>query len=116
MSYMAAAVGETYNDAYICSIHGVKLSNITSRISHHAKTFMLMSGVKDVNMLGHLLSSDERYGLQKCSVTVGYQLSYPDENISQLSLQECTKLKREGLYICMIKIPIRLQKCHTAAK
>lgn len=103
VSYMAAAVGETYNDAYICSIHGVKLSNITSRISHHAKTFMLMSGVKDVNMLGHLLSSDERYGLQKCSVTVGYQLSYPDENISQLSPQECTKLKREGLYICMIK-------------
>lgn len=105
VSYMAAAVGETYNDAYICSIHGVKLSNITSRISHHAKTFMLMSGVRDVNMLGHLLSSDERYGLQKCSVTVGYQLSYPDETILQLSPQECTKLKREGLYICMIKNP-----------
>lgn len=71
---------------------------------------------KDVNMLGHLLSSDERDGLQKCSVTVGYQLSYPDETISLLSPQECTKLKREGLYICMIKIPIRLQKCYTAAK
>ena len=105
VSYMAAAVGETYSDAYICSIHGVKLSNITSRISRYAKTFMLMSGVKDVNMLGQLLSSDERYGLQKSSVTVGYQLSYPDENISVLSPQECTKLKREGLYICMIKNP-----------
>ena len=105
VSYMAAAVGETYSDAYICSIHGVKLSNITSRISHHAKTFMLMSGVKDVNMLGQLLSSDERYGLQNSSVTVGYQLSYPDENISVLSPQECTKLQRDGLYICMIKNP-----------
>lgn len=105
VSYMAAAVGETYSDAYICSIHGVKLSNITSRISRYAKTFMLMSGVKDVNMLGQLLSSDERYGLQKSSVTVGYQLSYPDENISVLSPQECTKLQREGLYICMIKNP-----------
>ena len=105
VSYMAAAVGETYSDAYICSIHGVKLSNITSRISRHAKTFMLMSGVKDVNMLGQLLSSDERYGLQNSSVTVGYQLSYPDENISVLSPQECTKLKRDGLYICMIKNP-----------
>ena len=105
VSYMAAAVGETYSDAYICSIHGVKLSNITSRISRHAKTFMLMSGVKDVNMLGQLLSSDERYGLQNSSVTVGYQLSYPDESISVLSPQECTKLKREGLYICMIKNP-----------
>ena len=105
VSYMAATVGETYSDAYICSIHGVKLSNITSRISCHAKTFMLMSGVKDVNMLGQLLSSDERYGLQNSSVTVGYQLSYPDENISVLSPQECTKLQRDGLYICMIKNP-----------
>lgn len=105
VSYMAAAVGETYSDAYICSIHGVKLSNITSRISRHAKTFMLMSGVKDVNMLGQLLSSDERYGLQNSSVTVGYQLSYPDENISVLSPQECTNLQRDGLYICMIKNP-----------
>ena len=105
VSYMAAAVGETYSDAYICSIHGVKLSNITLRISRHAKTFMLMSGVKDVNMLGQLLSSDERYGLQNSSVTVGYQLSYPDENISVLSPQECTKLQRDGLYICMIKNP-----------
>lgn len=93
VSYMAAAVGETYSDAYICSIHGVKLSNITSRISHHAKTFMLMSGVKDVNMLGHLLSSDERYGLQKCSVTVGYQLSYPDENISVFRHRSAQSLK-----------------------
>ena len=105
VSYMAAAVGETYSDAYICSIHGVKLSNITSRISRNAKTFMLMSGVKDVNMLGQLLSSDERYGLQNSSVTVGYQLSYSDENISVLSPQECTKLQRDGLYICMIKNP-----------
>lgn len=105
VSYMAAAVGETYSDAYICSIHGVKLSNITSRISRHAKTFMLMSGVKDVNMLGQLLSSDDRYGLQNSSVTVGYQLSYPDESISVLTPQECTKLQRDGLYICMIKNP-----------
>ena len=105
VSYMAAAVGETYSDAYIRSIHGVKLSNITSRISRHAKTFMLMSGVKDVNMLGQLLSSDDRYGLQNSSVTVGYQLSYPDESISVLTPQECTKLQRDGLYICMIKNP-----------
>ena len=103
VSYMAATMGETYSDAYICSIHGVKLSNITSRLSHHAKTFMLMSGVKDVNMLGQILSKDEKYGLQNSIITVGYQLSYPDEKIMQLSPQECMQLQKEGLYICMIK-------------
>ncbi len=105
VSYMAAAIGETYSDAYICSIHGVKLSNITSRLSHHAKTFMLMSGVKDVNMLGQILNKDEKYGLQNSIITVGYQLSYPDEKIMQLSPQECMQLQQEGLYICMIKNP-----------
>lgn len=105
VSYMAAAIGETYSDAYICSIHGVKLSNIASRLSHHAKTFMLMSGVKDVNMLGQILSKDEKYGLQNSIITVGYQLSYPDEKIMQLSPQECMQLQQEGLYICMIKNP-----------
>ncbi len=105
VSYMAAAIGETYSDAFICSIHGVKLSNITSRLSHHAKTFMLTSGVKDVNMLGRLLSEDEKYGLQNSIITVGYQLSYPDEKIMQLSPQECMQLQQEGLYICMIKNP-----------
>lgn len=105
VSYMAAIIGETYSDAYICSIHGVKLSNITSRLSHHAKTFMLMSGVKDVNMLGQILSKDEKYGLKNSIITVGYQLSYPDEKIMQLSPQECMQLQQEGLYICMIKNP-----------
>lgn len=105
VSYMAATIGETYSDAYICSIHGVKLSNITSRLSHHAKTFMLMSGVKDVNMLGQILSKDEKYGLQYSTITVGYQLSYPDEKIMQLSPHECMQLQQEGLYICMIKNP-----------
>ena len=105
VSYMAAIIGETYSDAYICSIHGVKLSNITSRLSHHAKTFMLMSGVKDVNMIGQILSKDEKYGLKNSIITVGYQLSYPDEKIMQLSPQECMQLQQEGLYICMIKNP-----------
>ena len=103
VSYMASVIGESYNDAYICSIHGSKLSNVASRISQHSKTYMLMSGVKDVNMIGQLLNQDERYGLQNSTITVGYQLSYPDERIMSLSPKECMQLKQEGLYVCMIK-------------
>lgn len=103
VSYMASAIGESYNDAYICSIHGVKLSNIASRISQHSKTYMLMSGVKDVNMIGKLFSQDEIYGLNNSTIIVGYQLSYPEEKIMSLSPEECMRLKQDGLYICMIK-------------
>ncbi len=103
VSYMASVIGESYSDAYVCSIHGTKLSNLTSRISQYPKTFMLMSGVKDVHMLGELLSQDDKYGLKNCLITVGYQLSYPNEKIMQLSPNECTRLEQEGLYLCMIK-------------
>lgn len=103
VSYMASAIGESYNDAYICSIHGVKLSNIASRISQHSKTYMLMSGVKDVNMIGKLFSQDEIYGLNNSTIIAGYQLSYPEEKIMSLSPEECMRLKQDGLYICMIK-------------
>ena len=103
VSYLAAALGESYSDAYICSIHGVKLANLTSRLSLHEKTFLLTSGVADVNALGAILEEDSRYGLTSCRVFAGYQLSYPEEKILELSPQECRSLREEGLYVCMIK-------------
>ena len=105
VSYLAAALGESYSDAYICSIHGVKLANLTSRLSLHEKTFLLTSGVADVNALGAILEEDSRYGLTSCRVFAGYQLSYPEEKILELSPQECRNLREEGLYVCMIKNP-----------
>ena len=103
VAYLAAAVGESYSDAYIASLHGVTLSNLASRISRHEKTFLLMSGVSDVHTLGRLLSEDDRYGLAESTVYVGYQLSYPEEKIRRLSPQECMQLTDEGLYICMVR-------------
>ena len=102
VAYMAACTGESYQDASICSIHGKELPNLAIRIKREKKTFLLMSGVLDVNRLGRLLIDAN---LEECTVLAGYQLSYPEQQIMTLTPQECMELKKEGLYTCLIKNP-----------
>lgn len=102
IAYLAACTGESYQDAEICSIHGRKQANLADMIRHNSKTFMLMSGVNDVNSLGQLLLDA---GLNQCIVIAGYELSYETQEIMALTPIECVELKKEGLYTCLIKNP-----------
>lgn len=102
IAYLASCTGESYQDAEICSIHGRKQANLADIIRHNSKTFMLMSGVNDVNSLGQLLLDA---GLNQCIVIAGYELSYETQEIMALTPIECVELKKEGLYTCLIKNP-----------
>lgn len=102
IAYLAACAGESYQDAKICSIHGRKQANLADIIRHNSKTFMLMSGVNDVNSLGQLLLDA---GLNQCIVIAGYELSYETQEIMTLTPIECVELKNEGLYTSLIKNP-----------
>lgn len=102
VAYLASCVGESYENAGIFSIHGKDVNNLAEKIRCREKTFLLMSGVKDVHKLGKLLLES---GLSRCQVTAGYQLSYDKEKIIRLTPEECLKLDAEGLYTCFIKNP-----------
>jgi len=104
ISYLASCVGVSYHDAAIKSIHGKNdwEQEILTTIRHDSKTFLLTSGGKDIRALGKLLAEN---GLEACSVTTGYQLSYPEQEIYSLSVEECSQLKKEGLYTCLIQNP-----------
>ena len=102
ISYLASCIGESYEDAGIFSIHGKDVCNLAEKIRCREKTFLLMSGVKDVHKLGKLLLESE---LSRCEVTLGYQLSYEKEKIIRLTPEECLKLEEEGLYTCFVKNP-----------
>lgn len=102
VAYLAACVGESYEDAYICSIHGKQVRNLRQRIKVNSKTYLLMSGVKDVNQLGHILLDE---GLSNCVVIAGYQLSYPEQRIIKMIPEECCAIEQEGLYVCLIINP-----------
>lgn len=102
VAHFAACIGESYQDAAVLSMHGKEIPDLANRIRKNAKTFLLMSGARDVRMLGELLQNAE---ISQCMVQVGYQLSYPEQQIKTLTPEECCGVYEEGLYICCIKNP-----------
>lgn len=104
ISYLAACTGVSYQDAAIRSIHGKAgwEQEILMTIRHHAKTFLLTSGAKDIRALGELLIE---HGLENCMVIAGYQLSYPEQQMISLTAEECCHFHKEGLCTCLIQNP-----------
>jgi precorrin-6Y C5,15-methyltransferase (decarboxylating) len=107
VAFLAACIGESYHDAAICSMHGKELYNLARRIKTERKTFIIMSGVKDVNRLGETLI---KAGMSECEIITGYQLSYAEQQIKKRTANECMELKAEGLYTCLIKNPNAIPK------
>lgn len=99
MSYLAARGGVSLNDAAVTSIHG-RNADVIKTVSEHKKTFLLVSGVEDMQKLGSLFLEN---GLSHITVLMGYQLSYPEEEIRRLTPEECCSLTKEGLYCCFIE-------------
>ncbi|MGN0408249.1 MAG: precorrin-6A reductase [Bacteroides sp.] len=102
VAYLASCIGESYQDAAILSMHGKEVYNLAGRIKTEPKTYLLTSGVEDVNRLGKALTEA---GLDACEVLVGYQMSGGDKKIEKMTPQECINLTEEGLYTCFIKNP-----------
>ncbi|MCM1303936.1 MAG: precorrin-6A reductase [Lachnospiraceae bacterium] len=102
VAYLAACIGESYQDAAVYSMHGKKLPDLAHRIRNHPKTFLLTSGVGDVNRLGQLLTEAD---MGDCEVITGYQLSYEEQRVTVHTPAECCGLDEEGLYTCFIRNP-----------
>ncbi|MBD5550428.1 MAG: precorrin-6A reductase [Lachnospiraceae bacterium] len=107
VAYLASCIGESYHDATVYSIHGKKLRNLARRIKGSSKTFLLTSGVKDINQLGELLTDA---GMTECEIITGYQLSYKEQRVERHTPLECKELKGEGLYTCFVKNPYAVQR------
>lgn len=107
VAYLSACIGESYQDAAVVSMHGKKLCNLANKIKYSPKTFLLTSGVQDVNQLGKQLTEA---GLTECEVIAGYQLSYEGQKIQKYTPFECCELKEEGLYTCFIKNPHAIKR------
>lgn len=107
VAYLASCIGESYQDAAVYSTHGKKICNLVRRIKSSPKTFLITSGVKDINQLGELLIDA---GMQKCEIITGYQLSYEEQRVERHTPLECMELKEDGLYTCFVKNPYAMQR------
>lgn len=103
VSYLAACAGYSWQDAEIVSTHGMGGSGewaaaLLGAVRRRRKVFVLTSGAADVREMGRLLQRERG----EFRVLVGYQMSYPEEEIGWLTPEACGKLFGEGLYTCMI--------------
>ena len=99
-SYFAAKLSESWGDAELISIHGKDFrkekNRIRKSIGENGKTFILVSGKKDVEALYKLV---EDMDTGKLAFAAGYNLSAPDEKIFYDTDEELP----EGLYTVFIK-------------
>ena len=77
VSYLAARTCVSWEDAKIVSIHG-RQEPVISAIRRNRKVFLLLSGRESLQSLCSQLLA---FGLENICITVGENLSYPDERI-----------------------------------
>lgn len=77
VSYLAAKLGVSWEDAFLTSSHGRK-ANLISDIREHQKVFALVSGKKEIH---EILEQMIVYGYGDLGVCIGTELSYPTERI-----------------------------------
>ncbi|MGI6400598.1 MAG: precorrin-6A reductase [Thermoguttaceae bacterium] len=102
---LAARLGLAWQDAAILSLHGVAESDWAPKLkvaaTENAVTLLLTSGAADVRKAASLLATLPR-GKEELRVVVGRNLSYQDEQILNLSLDECSDVDGEGLYVVAV--------------
>jgi len=77
ISYFAAKLFMSWENAYILSLHGRK-GNVAAAVREHEKTFLLTDG-----NLGAICYELSQAGLGEAAIYVGECLSYPEEKISK---------------------------------
>ena len=102
VSYLAARLGESYDDAMLFSLHGrngtQSLKELIDIIRCSRKTFVLLSGTEDINLLGNEIVNKEL----DCRIYAGCNLSYDDERIDALTPQEAAVYRSTGILTALI--------------
>lgn len=107
VSYLAARLNQSWNDAGIISIHGRKDKEEYERelkdmVREYAKTYVLVSNKEDIKDIAFSLYEDN---MTECVIYAGYRLSYEDEEIIKIegNLKDYNfDALRDGLYIVLI--------------
>ena len=105
VSYFASRLQKSWQNWTLLSAHG-RFCDIASQVRQKGTCFVLMDDVAAVKKLGETLLSE--FG-ETVSVSYGYQLSYPEEEVrtgTPKMLQEIP-CEQSGLYVILIERGIR---------
>jgi precorrin-6Y C5,15-methyltransferase (decarboxylating) len=105
ISYLAAKLGESYEDAVLTSLHGRNtekdIKALVDKIKHNEKVFALLSGAADIRAVAKLLTKSDVDSTQY----VGANLSYPGESVFVLTPEEALSFDADGIVTAFFKNP-----------
>ena len=103
VAFLAAKLGESYEDAVITSLHGrnsaADVAELMRKVSCAEKTFVLLSGGSDVPLIADAML---RAGIDG-RIFAGANLSYPGEQIDSISVEEAMMYTADGPVTLMIR-------------
>ncbi|MBO5524968.1 MAG: precorrin-6Y C5,15-methyltransferase (decarboxylating) subunit CbiT, partial [Roseburia sp.] len=119
VSYLSAKSDISYQNAKILSLHGASGKTVGQAGEEYAAerqreeiekavrtaekertVFLITSGLSDIKALGHAIAERKNLNIR---MTIGYQLSYPEEKIFTMEPENCGSLQEEGLYTCILE-------------
>jgi len=99
LQYLFARLKLPWHDASILSLHGKDLRGLSEIVRSHAKVGIFTDPLRTPAAVCRQLLEE---GLEKRRVYVGENLSYPEERIYALTLQECLNLETAELNVMVI--------------
>ena len=110
VSYFAAKLNTSWEDARLMSVHG-REQNYIHAIMHYSKTFLLLGGRKIGEEICQKLSY---YDIRDVRIVIGKNLSYDNEEIIERNGESIHPDDFEGLCAAMIENPYpnKSMRCH----
>ncbi|UWG98193.1 precorrin-6y C5,15-methyltransferase (decarboxylating) subunit CbiE [Dehalobacter sp. DCM] len=108
LQYFSSKIKTAWDDAAICSLHG-REGNIVGNVLNNRKVFVLTGGDQNPAAICRKLSD---FGLAEVKVSIGENLSYPNERIVTGTAQDFTKESFASLSVMMIENPAPLERAY----
>lgn len=100
--YLCARLHKSWEDAFIASLHGRELQNLSDVVRKHGKVIIFTGGGSSPASVCRELMCN---GLGDVTVTVGEKLSYPEERIIAGSPEKIGRLEFDSLSIMLLENP-----------
>ncbi len=103
VSALAARLGENYDGAELCSIHGRRTEKVVhdllEKIRYNRKVFVLLSGTGDIPEIAARLKKSRI----DARITAGLNLWCKSEQIKEMTVDEAIEYEADGIVIALIQ-------------
>lgn len=111
VQYLSAKFHKNWQNYEFLSLHGVKktdwLNKLSDIVYNNRQIFFITASFSDIKVLSEeilRLEKENSLDLSKAKIFLGFNLSYPDEKISVISLKESPEISTPGLYCGIIEL------------